>query len=201
MNFQKKLFFFVMMVSFVLSCGTIGAQETNAPRWANEWLIVMPDPYEKYLEDLPLPRKIWNALGASDIAYIIRHFNDHDNVDMPNEYRLPGPSSQEFYKLAQEGQTAVGISKDRHLPVGLLDFLEKSHVIGSVGLGVMLFNEESFKEIPYGLKKLTACHEAIHVKYYSLMDKLIAFPAGYLLAMAFDQVSNQLVPLHVRLLV
>jgi len=200
MNFQKKLFSFFIVVSFVLGFDTIDAQETNISHEANEGLIaesrderILPDPYKEYLENLPLSHKIWNAIGASNFGYGLRSIGR----SLPsNPYQLPGPVVEEFHDLLKEAQTVVGLSKERHLPAGLLN-PEKIKAAAVAMPSAIIFNEIHLHGRSYGYKRFVVFHEAVHAKYdhlHPIVKSLIGVVGGVGASIAAIGIARVLIP-------
>ena len=140
----------------------------------------LPDPYRDYLDNLSLNHKIWNAIGTSNFGYQIRRFSKKldDLRGLPPE--LYGPVGQDIHTLVQEAQTAVGISKDNHVRVGLLNpqsaylFL----ALAATTSKAIIFNEDYFSSNSYGVNRIIAHHESVHAKYDHGQDELISIFVG-----------------------
>ena len=132
-----------------------------------------------YPLEIPLSKKTLfdEVVGSMTQSKTMYRFNEWLASHQNPEETPSTPASSEFQKMGAEAQDAVGIPKERQVPIN-----EKSleNADGQAEYDKICMNKENFlKKIVscYGYKRCLLHHEAIHIKYN---DRASMMPAAKL---------------------
>lgn len=113
------------------------------------------------------------------------------NLFLASHIELQGPPARpEFQKMGADAQTAVGIPVKRQVPVRQFKDMEEGDACTEYE--AIYLDEDTFNstENPYGFKRCTIYHEAVHVKYNDYRSDRLIKIAGLMSGLFLTKILN-----------